>query len=534
MKILEERSAQLSALLEATDGVVFSILLDDGHFGGIEQANQFLSRKTGFSHDELVHMKFKDLFADPSRDDGSPAETLARAEKDLAAQGKTSFRLWVRKQDGGGFAAQVVVTALDLPGKDAALAVVHDLTKQLDQISKDSKEAMELKSVRDALPGLYLKTDIDGCALEAYSNLDYLPNDEARSIFLGKTPMVFWPEEAASRALFAIKEALSINVSTRFEFDWTVQDRLRHFEVTVTPISGRPEAILWVKDVSDSHVYDDQIRELYRMTREPGLSITEQVDKILAFGQKIFQTDVGLVLRFQQGKEGKVCSVNYVTGNDFHLERHMEFAVEECLTDVADGNVVVFPDLANVSCKRCLHTAKGFGSLLAAPLYVGGEVQGALCFASRAARRSFCQGAEELMGLMAKLLALRIELRQTGKMLSDASRSLARTLEYVEMPAVLVDLDYQVTFANKAMLRETGRRVHSLLGRDFFAEVIRNDDLSKRMFKSAEKASNSNAFQIRLDLLHENGLYEDTPWDVFVCKDSEGKVDGYALIASNK
>ena len=137
------------------------------------------------------------------------------------------------------------------------------------------------------------------------------------------------------------------------------------------------------------------------------------------------------------------------------------------------------------------------------------------------------------MGLMSKLLGLRIELRQTGKMLSDASRSLARTLEYVEMPAVMVDLDYQVTYVNKALLKITGRRVHNLLGRDFFAELIRNDDLSKRMFRAAEKACSSNAFQVRMDILHENGLYEDTAWDVFVCKDADGKVDGYALIASS-
>lgn len=532
MKILEERSAQLSALLEATDGVVFSILLNDGRFGLVEQANKHLSQKTGFSHDELVHMPFKDLFFDPSRDDGSAAGQLERAEKELAAQGKTSFRVSVRQKEGEGFAAQVVVTALDLPGKDAALAVVHDLTRQMDQISKDSKEARELKSVREALPGLYLKTNSDGRALEAYSNLDYLTNAEAKDVFLDKTPAQFWPEEASARAMFAIKESLSINVSTRFEFEWTVKDLLRHFEVTVTPISGRAEAVLWVKDVSENHAYDAQVRELYRITREPGLSITEQVDKILAFGQKVFGADAGLVLRFEQGREKLESAVVYVTKNDFHLERQMEFAVEECLADVADGNVVMFPDLANTSCEHCLHKAKSFGSLLAAPLYVGGEVQGALCFASRDSRRNYCPGAEELMGLMAKLLGLRIELRQTGKMLSDASRSLARTLEYVQMPAVLIDLDYQVTYVNKALLEETGRRVHNLLGRDFFAELIRNDDLSKRMFKAAERTSSSNAFQVRMDLLHENGLYQDTPWDVFVCKDADGKVDGYALIVS--
>ena len=102
------------------------------------------------------------------------------------------------------------------------------------------------------------------------------------------------------------------------------------------------------------------------------------------------------------------------------------------------------------------------------------------------------------------------------------------------MPAVMIDLDYQITYVNKALLEETGRRVHNLLGQDFFAELIRNDDLSKQIFKASARSCSGNAFQVRMDLLHENGLYEDTPWDVFVCKDENGKVDGYALIASER
>ena len=532
MRILEERSAHLNALLEATDGVVFSVLFENGRFGHIEQANKFLSRKLGFSHDELVHMPFKDLFFDRGHDSARCKEVLERAQEEVALHGKTSFKLSVRKKDGDSFAAQVVVTVLDLPSKDAALVVVHDLSEQLDEVSKDSKEAQELKSVRQALPGLYLKTNSDGRVLEVYSNLTYLDNTRAAETFLEKKPAQYWPEEAASRALFAIKESLSINVSTRFEFEWTAADKLRYFEATVTPITGRDEAVLWVKDVSDRHAYDEQIHELYRLTSEPGLSITEQVDKILAFGLKTFRAEVGLVLRFEQGKLGLESHVVYATKNNFNIERYMEFPVEECLIDVPDGNVVIFPDLENASCLHCLHKEKGFGSLLAAPLYVGGKVLGALCFAAREPRRSFGQGAEELMGIMSRLLSLRIELRQTGKMLSEASRSLARTLEYVEMPAVMMDLDYQVTFVNKPFLEATGRRVSNMLGRDLFAEVIRNDDLSKRMFKAAEHSAAGNAFRVRMDLLYENGLYKDTGWDVFACKDADGKVDGYALIAS--
>ena len=532
MKILEERSAQLNALLEATDGVVFSVLFENGRFGHIEQSNKFLTRKLGFSHDELVHMPFRDLFFDKTHNSAHCKQVLDRAQEQAATHGKADFKLSVRKKDGSSFEAQVVVTVMDLPSKDAALVVMRDLAEDLDEVSKNSKEAQELKSVRQALPGLYLKTDSDGRVLEVYSNLAYLDNALAEETFLNKKPGTYWPQEASSRALFAIKEALSINVSTRFEFEWTVSGALRYFEAMVTPITGRAEAVLWVKDVSEQRAYDAKIHQLYRLASEPGLSITEQVDKILAFGLKTFRSEVGLVIRFDQGKNGLESHIVYTTPNELNIERYMTFPVEECLVDVADGNVVMFPNLENTACSRCLHKEKGFASMLAAPLYVSGKVQGALCFASRQTCRDFGPGAEELMGIMSRLLSLRIELRQTGKMLSEASRSLARTLEYVEMPAVMMDLDYQVTFVNKPFLEVTGRRTSNMLGRDFFTEVVRNEDLSKQMFKAAENSSAGNAFQVRMDLLHENGLYEDTGWDVFACKDADGRVDGYALIAS--
>lgn len=532
MKILEERSAQLNALLEATDGIVFGVLFENGRFGHIEQSNKFLSRKLGFSHDELVHMPFKDLFFDKGHNSARCSEVLSRAQEEVATQGKTSFKLSVRKKDGSSFEAQVVVTAMDLPTQDEVLVVLRDLTDEIKEVAHDSQEAQELKSVRQALPGLYLKTDSDGRVLEVYSNLSYLDNTRAVQTFLDKKPGVYWPQEAASRALFAIKEALSINVSTRFEFEWKVEGQLRYFEAMATPITGRAETVLWVKDVSDKHAYDEKIHQLYRVASEPGLSITEQVDKILAFGLKHFSADIGLVIRFDKGRLGLESHIVYTTPNELNVERYMTFPIEECLVDVPDGNVVLWTDLANTNCTHCLHKEKGFGAMLAAPLYVNGKAQGALCFASCQPRSSFGQGAEEMMGIMARLLSLRIELRQTGKMLSDASRSLARTLEYVEMPAVMMDLDYQVTFANRPFLEVTGLRTNNILGRDFFGEVIRNEDLSKQMFKAAENSAAGNAFQVRMDLLHENGLYEDTGWDVFACKDADGKVDGYALIAS--
>lgn len=528
MKVLEERSAQLNALLESTNGIVFTVLLNKGKLGALDNVSQHLSQKLGFTQDELTRMQFKELFVNTKT--AKVSTLFAQAQKALASQGKTSFVGTLKCKDGSQFDAQVTLTALELPNQEAALVVLRDVSAERDAWSRTSKEALELQSVRTALPGMYLKTDSKGKVLEVYSNLDYLPQEQAQALCLKKTPEKFWSKEAAEQALFTIKEALAINVASDFDLEWKVEGVLRYFNVSVTPIAGQGEVILWLKDVSHGHSHEEQVRQLYALTSEPGLSMTQQVDKILEFGLKTFHADVGFVLRFAR-EEGQLSShVMYVTANDFELERSMAFKVEECLYDVADGRVLLWPDLSALSCHNCVHVKKGFNSLLAAPLLVGGKVMGALCFASKSPRRSFESGNEELIGLLGRMLAMRIELRQSGKMLSEASRSFTRTLEYVDKPAVMLDLDYQITFINEALLTYTGRHLENMMGRNFFEEIVRNADISKRAFKDARQNAQGNTFEIVLEIRTKKGSYQDTRWQVVLCKDDRGEIASYGLM----
>jgi len=528
MKVLEERSAQLNALLTSTNGVVFSIVLVNGKFGGIDNVSHYLAQKTGYTQDELTRMQFKDLFVDTKTI--KKATLLSNAQKELTKQDTTSFVGTIACKDGSKFDAQVTITALDLPGQEGALVVLRDISADKDNWSRTSKEAQELQSVRAALPGMYLKADSNGKVLEVYSNLTYLPQEEATKIFLGKKPGKFWKKEAAQQAVFTIKEALSINVATNFDLEWKVKDTTRYFDVSVTPIAGRGEVILWLKDISQGHSHEEQVRQLYALTSEPGLSMTQQVDKILEFGLRTFHADIGIVLRFAHEGDKISSHVMYVTSNDLQLERTMAFPVEECLYDVMDGRVLLWPNLSGLACHNCVHIKKGLGALLAAPLLVNGKVMGALCFASTASRRAFENGTEELMGLLGRMLAMRIELRQTGKMLSEASRSFAHTLEYVDKPAVLLDLDYQITFINDPLLAYSGRHIDNMLGHDFFGELVRNADLSKRAFKDGVREADGNSFDITLEMRTKWGTYEDKHWQVVLCKDDKGDIASYGLM----
>lgn len=536
MNILEERSAQLNALLEAVNGVVFSVGFENGTFGRIEQANKFLSALLDYEHDELISLAFIDIFLpqQPKAKEKIKAEKiLKKASKELKEHAKTSFSAPAYTKAGERFDANVTITPLDIPNKNLVLVVVEDLSGKMDQFSQNSKEALELKSVRESLPGIYLKTDHEGRVKEVYSNLDYLPNARAAELFLEKSPSEYWPDDAAAKELFAIKETLSMNISTSFEFEQDFMGERRYYDTSVTPIAGRQEVIIWVKDITEKHIQEAHIRELYALSNANNMTITEQVDSILEFGNKVFDTDIGLVTRFTGSREDRVLVI-YSTPNEMGIERFSEFELGECMFDVRDDNVVVFNDLGLAECKQCMHKEKDFGSLIAAPLYVGGKVAGALCFASTKKRPAFIEGAEELIGIMSRILSLRIELREAGKTINETAQSLTRTLEYVDLPAVMLDLKYEIKFANEVFLEATDRRMAGVRRREFFSEFIRNDKASRELFSTAEENSSGAAFQIKLDLLYAGGKYVETEWDVFIMKDVQGRPEGYALIGIKK
>ena len=532
MKILEERSSQLSALRAITDGAVLRVTFNNCQLGQMELLNNWLTAKTGYLHEDLTQMSFGDLFFDPSQEDESPALVLAKAQDELVKQGKTFFTLPFRNKDGSSCEAAVSLSVMDIPSRNEVLAVIRNLTAQQAAWGKASKEAQELTSLRQTLPGLYLRMDAKGKVLEVSSNLAGIDDVQAQELFLGKTPDQFWPGEAAARAMFTLKESLAVHVSSHFEFEWPRSGETCYYEADVSPLKDVQEAVVWVKDASEKRIYDRHLHDLYRLSQETGLSMTEQVDKLLDLGKKVFQADIGLVLRLEPRKERMSSVVLYASENSFDIERGMEFAVEECLRDVADGTVVLLPDLSGLSCGHCLHREKKLGALLAAPLVVDGQVEGMLCFAARDTRRRFAAGAEEFLGLMARLLALRIELRQADKLLGAAARMFTRTLDDLQVPALRVDPDFLITYVNEPLMRWLNRKRESLVGRELFSSWIRHADIARRTLQeTVRNASGSEPCQVKWEVLLPSGIYEEMTWEVFVCRGTDGVIEGYALIA---
>ena len=531
LHILEERSAQLNALLDSTDGIVFTVFIQNGRLGGIAHANKFLIKKLGFSAAALAGKRFQDLFENTAKKQVAPA--FKQLETELQEKGKVSFVWNMLMASGQTFEADVTATVLDLPKQETALVVIRDLSEKQNEWDRSSKTAMELNSIRRALPGLYVKMNWAGTVLDICSNLSYWNNAQAQQV-RNRNVNEFLTEELAGRVMVAVKEALAVNISTHFDLPLKISGKSRHFEMTVSPITGQDEVVLWGTDVSTERENEHHLRRVYRLLDESSVSLDKQVDKILQFGMSAFRMEIGCVLRFDENSHGVESCVTYVTQNDVNLKKGMIFELGECLQSVQDGNVILWRDLEVCRCTKCIHHKYKWASMVAAPLYVGNTVVGALCFASQERHAPFSNGAEELAGILARWLGLRIELRKTGKMLDEASRSFARTLEYVEKPAAMLDLDFCMTFVNQPLLDLTGRHSGNMLGRNFFNEIVHDEKNSMEYFRQACKTAKKNIFEVHLDIYHKSGLYRDTQWEVFVCKDAAGAVAGYGLIQKSR
>ncbi len=414
MKILEERSAQLGALRASLDGALLRVGFEEHRFGPVEQLNDWLSCKTNFLPEELNQYTFEKLFATHASDGQTAEAVLAEAAAQVAKKGKSTFVLPLLCKNGATFQAQVTLVSLENPASNEVLAIVTDWSSQQGRAGVDSVQAQELASLRKTLPGLYLRVDEAGKVLEVSSNLPGLDEAQARETFLGKTMTDFWPPETAEQLLFSLKEALAVRVTSHVEFEWPRPGQGQFYEAEISPLNKNNEAVVWVKDISEKRIYDRRLHELYQLVQESSASLSEQVDKALSLGKDIFQAQVGFLVTFERKAGGLQSCVLYASANPLHIQKGERFAVEECLRDVADGAALLQPNLEGLSCQACIHRAKKLGMLLATPLRIGGKVAGALCFASTESRKHIIPGAEELLGLMARLIGLRIELKQAG------------------------------------------------------------------------------------------------------------------------
>ena len=128
------------------------------------------------------------------------------------------------------------------------------------------------------------------------------------------------------------------------------------------------------------------------------------------------------------------------------------------------------------------------------------------------------------------------EMVEIGKTttLGSVSKQWMQTLNEVKLPAVMIDLQYMIGYANEGFLSLTGSRKSEITQENFFMKFIRQPEQSSQNFSQSARTASGNAFQVQLDLLDENKQYVPIQWDVLLMKNEAGEVEGYGLIACSK
>lgn len=114
--------------------------------------------------------------------------------------------------------------------------------------------------------------------------------------------------------------------------------------------------------------------------------------------------------------------------------------------------------------------------------------------------------------------------------LSKTSKDFMNMLASVKLPAVVLNVNGLVRFANQGFLSATGYNAGETEKQDFFEKFIRNRGEGRKAFEQAQQSASGNAFQVRLDLTDLGGSYVPYKWDVFLMKSVNGEVEGYGLI----
>lgn len=120
-----------------------------------------------------------------------------------------------------------------------------------------------------------------------------------------------------------------------------------------------------------------------------------------------------------------------------------------------------------------------------------------------------------------------------GTVLGEQTKNFIRTLAEVNLPAVILDLDLRVQYANPLFISNLAGQTADVKGKEFFENFISNAAENRNTFQTMANKVSGSAFHVQFQE-HESALDKKySAWDVFVLRNKQGKVDGYGLIRTS-
>ncbi|MGB2579324.1 PAS domain S-box-containing protein [Elusimicrobium simillimum] len=530
--ILRERQEIANSLMASIGGAAFFCKLEGNMAGPILHANKESEGIFSYKMHDFADMSLERLFTAPANENVEKAQRLIDAHiKQLSSVPRVVFTAKAYKQTGEEMQVEVAFNKFDLNDSSMVLCVVRDLNALVKMAAADSKDHIELSSLKKFFKGILLKADADGVVQEGYTNSKDSGGIYNFTRYQYKSPYDAWPKDVADTLVYSIKEALGINITTSFTFSLSNEDGVKSYEAFISPILEEQQVFLLLEEIANTNEMERKIQALYEVTSENGDTFTKRVDEVLELGKKMFNADAGFILRYAGGGSDNFTIV-YASENDLNIRRSMVFPDDQCFAGIKNGSIIMLSDVDRSSCEPgSLCKSKEIKVLIAGPLYLGGKVAGGLCFVSRD-RIKFGEGDQELIALMSRLLSASIEVRQAGKILDEGTKRLEDTFKYLSLPAVIFDPNGDIKYINGAFLSTFHRpEEEEYLGKNFFDLFTPAPHMARKAFFTAYNSEKGTFTWDQSVMLTESKTI-NCVWKVDIIKTAQDELKGFALVGS--
>ena len=539
LEVLDERTAHNEALKKCLGGAMLECLLEekDGKFtySKFTTISPEACKLSGYTRQQLGELSLFDLLRTPSLStENEEAQINAYLNKKayLLKEGKTvNFEARISFKDRSTICL-LTLTMYVTADENRVVVILKENAKERELAENLNEASKELESIKDCLEGIYLKLDKEGkvisCGIGKGKNLVGLSEEET----LNKKLEEFLPKREAKNIYENLQDTIANNILNRGTFSLKKDDKEYFYEYSLSALSGEEKVQMFINNMDARQGFESKIKHLYMLSNRTDKSFVDNMDAILNYGNKIFNSEAALICHFSGQDRAKIL-VNYVTDNAIKLEQNTEFKLGRCLGGLSEGQILVEPDLTTYKCKGCLHEKVKLQAMLAAPLSIKGRIEGVMCFVSTKKNEMRLGDQEEnLVSFMANLMSMALETRQAKKATSNSLTTMRHLMKTLDVPSFILDEGLNFKNANDAFCSMFD--IYDLAeidGKDMFSVLAFDKEKAKNSFYSSYKTSKGGVFDFILEIKLPDLKRLNLLWHVVEIKDGRGKVRGY-LFAS--
>ena len=532
MDNLEQRSSYIQALHNVIGFPLLECEVKDGKFLNFTTANSEACTLTGYTLQELMDKTPADFLLCEGRNEQQVQEYLDRvfaAVKD-GSPAKFTARIQGKKQD---ISVEMRVSYFELKTSQKAIFLLRDNTTEKELKTKLIDKEEELKGIRNILPGLYLKMDKNGVIKEYKADLSWtiavFPTD-----YVGRAPKEYLGEVNAKNLIPLLHKARQNNMPVPVSFSLEHNNGRRFYEAVISPIAGEEDFQVLVSRVDTKKGLENRVRDLYAFSPTGENGFIENMEDILNFGKEIFKAQIGLICHFS-GRAQEEMIINYTTPNAA-IKKNTKVLVDECLQPIREGFISAYENLSEVKCdKNCFHNKYDISSLIAAPLFVNGKVEGSICFISReGALMSIGQEERNLISFLGGLMGVALELRKSNKAMDNTFTALRKLVASLDVPSFITDEYMGIKNINEIMANICGLyNFEDVQDKNVFSQIAFDMTKTQKSFDDVFKSSKGGAFDFIFDTKLADGTMENMLWHIVELRDGSNDVKGFLFVGES-